>query len=197
MGILSSGCVYGIGASSSTMYLGMVLLCIYTLAVPFENAATCGSRFRGSSWSISEHGGNSKARECLEGCYSLFFSGYWEVLFAIHLGREAKGSWDTPVGIRGAAGQEGSGSWHFHSYFLLLMESHRAGMLLQPADVMALTCSWVQIPAWLPGTFLHPGTAVLEINWKRISMAALGASQLSFSWDFCWNLELFWVTFWP
>lgn len=70
MGILSSGCANGIGASSSTMYLGMVLLGIYKLVVAFESAVTCGSRFRGSSWCASEHGGNSKAQECLEGCHS-------------------------------------------------------------------------------------------------------------------------------
>lgn len=163
VGILSSGCTYRIGASSSTMYLGMVLLCIYKLVVPFETIATGGSRFRGSLWCISEHGCNSKAQECLEECYSLFFSLYWEVLFAIHLGREAKGRWDTPGGIRGVAGQEDSGSWDFHGYFLLLMESHRARMLLQSADVMTLICSWVQVPAWLPGTFLHPGTLLC---WK-------------------------------
>lgn len=63
MGILSSGCANGIGASSSAMDLGMVLLCIYKLVVPFENVATCGSRFGGSSWGIREHGGNSKAQE--------------------------------------------------------------------------------------------------------------------------------------
>lgn len=56
MGILSSGRANGIGASSSTVDLGMVLLCIYKLVVPSENVATCGSRFGGSSWGIREHG---------------------------------------------------------------------------------------------------------------------------------------------
>lgn len=66
MGIVSSGCAYGIGASSSTMHLGRFLLCIFKLVVPFENVATCGSRFRGSSSCVSECGPNSKAQECLD-----------------------------------------------------------------------------------------------------------------------------------
>lgn len=37
------------------------------------------------------------------GVLLIFSSGYWEVLFAIHLGREPKGRWDTPAGILGCS----------------------------------------------------------------------------------------------
>lgn len=90
------------------------------------------------------------------GVLLIFSSGYWEVLFAIHLGREPKGRWDTPAGILGQLGRRAQGTE-------ISTESHGAGMLLQPGGVMALTCGWVQVPAWIPGTFLHPGTLVC---WK-------------------------------
>lgn len=78
VGILSSGCSYGIGASSSTTCLEMVLLCVYKLVVPFENVATCGSRFRGSSWCISEHGVIPKHRNVWRGVIHDFSQGTGE-----------------------------------------------------------------------------------------------------------------------
>lgn len=47
------------------------------------------------------------------GVLLIFSSGYWEVLFAIHLRREPKGRWYTPTGILGCSWAGGLGQLRF------------------------------------------------------------------------------------